>query len=73
MNYEYILYGIFTLILVGSFIYTFMIGKRKQRKELDNDTAEVTVKHKVMGNPVVIAYMIGFAILLGFWLYSLLY
>lgn len=72
MNSQFILYGIVALLLVASLFLSLRYGRR-QRDEYDDDVAGTTVKHKIMGNPIVIAMLLSFAIILAFSLLSIVY
>ena len=72
VNSPYILYALIGILLVASVILSILYGRR-QRHEYDDDVAETTVKHKIMGNPIVIALLLCFAIILAFSLLSFIY
>ncbi|MBO8164559.1 MAG: hypothetical protein H0Z34_12670 [Brevibacillus sp.] len=73
MTSQLLLYGIIALLLIASGFFSIRFVRRQQTEEFDKEVSRTTAKHPVLGNPIVIAYMIGFAILAGFWLLSFLY
>jgi hypothetical protein len=54
------------LILVGSLIYTLRVGKMVdvRQSEFDEEITEKIQRHRVLLNPVFLAYIIGFGLLL---------
>jgi hypothetical protein len=54
------------LILVGGLIYTLRVGKMVdvRQSEFDEEINEKIQRHHVLLNPVFLAYIIGFGLLL---------
>jgi hypothetical protein len=67
------MYGSFTILLIASLFFSLRFIKRQENKEFDKSVNRTMVKHQILGNPAVIVYIIGFAVLLAVGLLTLVY
>lgn len=72
LRYPYIYYGLFTILFIIGLILSIRYIKKQESKEMDTSISPTTVKHQVIGNPGMIVYLIGFAVLVGILVISVL-
>lgn len=62
MNFYYILIVIIGIIGIIGFVLTFMLANKKEKQAVNHDVSGTTYKHRIIGNPALIAYVAFFVI-----------